>query len=137
MRRRLGLLTDELDHCEHEDGAERDEACQPKLCLLARNEPLRRLVAEKLSIEWSPEQIAGHLAEHFAIDTEMRVSHQAIYKSLFMQARGVLAKQLQKHLRSRQPIRRNVHNTVTGQWRSQITDAVSIRHRPAAWRRPW
>jgi len=87
-------------------------------------------------LEWSPEQIAGHLAEHFAIDTEMRVSHEAIYNLLFMQARGVLAKQLQKHLRSRRPIRRNVHNTVTGQWRSQITDPVSIRHRPAAWRRP-
>jgi transposase, IS30 family len=95
-----------------------------------------------VSIEWSPEQIAGHLAEHFAIDTGMRVSHETIYKSLFMQARGVLAKQLQKHLRSRRPIRRNVHNrnvhnrnvhnTVTGRWRSQITDAVSIRHRPAA-----
>ena len=80
------------------------QACRPKLCLLARNEPLRRLVAEKLSIEWSPEQIAGHLAKHFAIDTGMRVSHETIYKSLFVQARGVLAKQLQKHLRSRRPI---------------------------------
>ncbi len=106
-------------------------ACRPKPCLLARNEPLRRFVAEKLSIEWSPEQIAGHLAKHFDLDTGMRVSHETIYKSLFIQARGVLAKQLQKHLRSRRPIRRNVHNTVTGQWRSQITDAVSIRHRPA------
>jgi hypothetical protein len=48
VSRRLGPLTDELDHCEHEDEAERDEACRPKLCLLARNEPLRRLVAEKL-----------------------------------------------------------------------------------------
>jgi IS30 family transposase len=104
VRRRLGPLTDELDHGEHEDEAERDEACRPKLCLLARNEPLRRLGAEKLSMEWSPEQIAGHLAEHFAIDTEMRVSHEAIYNSLFMQARGVLAKRLQKHLRSRRPI---------------------------------
>lgn len=61
----------------------------------------------------------------------MWVSHETIYKSLFVQAHGVLAKNLQKHLRSGRPIRRNVHNTVTGQWRSQITDAVSIRHRPA------
>ena len=61
----------------------------------------------------------------------MRVSHETIYKSLFVQSRGVLAKELQQHLRSRRPTRRNIHNTVTGQWRSQITDAVSIHERPA------
>jgi IS30 family transposase len=61
----------------------------------------------------------------------MWVSHETIYKSLFVQTRGVLAKELQKHLRSGRPTRRNVHNTVTGQWRSQIRDAVSIRLRPA------
>lgn len=61
----------------------------------------------------------------------MRVSHETIYKSLFIQSRGVLAKVLQKHLRSRRPIRRSVHNPVTGQWRSQITDALSISQRPA------
>ncbi|MCA1695417.1 MAG: IS30 family transposase [Actinobacteria bacterium] len=57
--------------------------------------------------------------------------HSQIYKSLFIQSRGVLAKELQRHLRTRRPIRRSVHNTVTGQWRSQIRDAVSISHRPA------
>jgi hypothetical protein len=61
----------------------------------------------------------------------MRVSHETIYKSLFVQTRGVLAKELTKHLRSGRPTRRNVHNTVSGQWRSQIKDAVSIRERPA------
>ena len=61
----------------------------------------------------------------------VRLSHETIYKSLFVQSRGVLAKELQKHLRSGRPTRRNVHNTVTGQWRSQIKDAVSIRERPA------
>ena len=61
----------------------------------------------------------------------MRVSHETIYRSLFVQTRGVLAKELTKHLRSGRPTRRNVHNTVTGQWRSQIKDAVSIRERPA------
>ena len=61
----------------------------------------------------------------------MRVSHETIYKSLFVQSRGVLAKELQQHLRTRRPTRRNIHNTVTGQWRSQIIDAVSIRERPA------
>lgn len=60
----------------------------------------------------------------------MRVSHETIYKSLFVQSRGVLAKELQKHLRSGRPMRRSVHNTVTGQWRSQIKDAVSISERP-------
>jgi IS30 family transposase len=61
----------------------------------------------------------------------VRLSHETICKSLFVQSRGVLAKELQKHLRSGRPTRRNVHNTVTGQWRSQIKDAVSIRERPA------
>lgn len=61
----------------------------------------------------------------------MRISHETIYKSLFIQSRGVLGKELQKHLRSQRPIRRSVHNTVTGQWRSQIAGAVSIHHRPA------
>jgi len=61
----------------------------------------------------------------------MQVSHETIYKSLFIQSRGVLAKELQKHLCSGRPIRRSVHNTVTGQWRSQIKDAVSISQRPA------
>lgn len=60
----------------------------------------------------------------------MRISHETIYKSLFIQARGVLAKSLQGHLRSGRPARRNIHNTVTGQWRSQITGAVSIHQRP-------
>ncbi|MEV4525902.1 IS30 family transposase [Streptosporangium sp. NPDC049304] len=106
-------------------------ARQPKACLLARNPALRDLVAEKLAQDWSPEQIAGHLAKVYRPETGMRVSHETIYKSLFIQARGVLAKELTKHLRSGRPTRRNVHNTVTGQWRSQITDAVSISRRPA------
>ncbi|WP_060711710.1 IS30 family transposase [Pseudonocardia sp. HH130629-09] len=106
-------------------------AQRPKLCLLACDERLRRFVSGKLGVDWSPEQIAGYLRKHHEPGSGMRVSHETIYKSLFVQARGVLAKNLQKHLRSGRPIRRNVHNTVTGQWRSQITDAVSIRHRPA------
>jgi IS30 family transposase len=61
----------------------------------------------------------------------VRLSHETICKSLLVQSRGVLAKELQKHLHSRRPTRRNVHNTVTGRWRSQIKNAVSIRERPA------
>jgi IS30 family transposase len=106
-------------------------ARRPKTCLLAQRPALRQFVAAKLEQDWSPEQISGWLAKHHPPGSEMRVSHETIYKSLFVQSRDVLAKELQKHLRSKRPIRRSVHNTVTGQWRSQITDAVSIRERPA------
>lgn len=107
-------------------------AKRPKSCLLATNRVLREYVAAQLSEDWSPEQIAGTLKRCHAAGSGMRVSHETIYKSLFVQSRGVLAKELQQHLRSRRPTRRNIHNTVTGQWRSQITNAVSIRERPAA-----
>jgi IS30 family transposase len=106
-------------------------ARRPKICLLARNRPLRDYVATKLSEDWSPEQIAGTLVKDHPVGGGGTVSHETIYKSLFVQSRGVLAKELQKHLRTRRPTRRNVHNTVAGQWRSQIRDAVSISERPA------
>jgi hypothetical protein len=92
---------------------------------------LRGYVAARLREDWSPEQIAGVLKNKHPAGSRMRVSHETIYKSLFIQSRGVLAKELQRHLRSRRPIRRSVHNTVTGQCRSQIIDAVSISQRPA------
>jgi IS30 family transposase len=113
------------------DDRARRRARRPKACLLARNPLLRAYVAARLGEHWSPEQIAGVLAKDAPIGTGVRVSHETIYKSLFVQSRGVLAKELQKHLRSGRPTRRNIHNTVTGQWRSQIKDAVSIRERPA------
>lgn len=106
-------------------------ARRPKPCLLARRPALRQFVAAKLKDDWSPEQISGWLAKRHPAGSMMRVSHETIYRSLFIQSRGVLAKELQKHLRSRRPIRRCIHNTVKGQWRSQIKDAVSIRERPA------
>lgn len=106
-------------------------ARRPKRCLLANRPALRHVVADKLGQDWSPEQISGWLAKQYPAGSEMRVSHETIYKTLFVQSRGVLAKELQKHLRSQRPMRRSVHNTVTGQWRSQITGAVSIRDRPA------
>jgi transposase InsO family protein len=71
-------------------------------------------VAEKLAEDWSPGQISGHLAKVYDPGSGMRVSHETIYRFLFIQARGVLAKELQKHLRSGRPTRRNIHNTVTG-----------------------
>jgi IS30 family transposase len=106
-------------------------AKRPKRCRLARNPVLRGYVAARLREDWSPEQIAGMLKKRHRAGSRMRVSHETIYKSLFVQSRGVLAKALQQHLRSRRPTRRTIHNTVTGQWRSQITDAVSIHERPA------
>jgi IS30 family transposase len=106
-------------------------ARRPKACLLAGDPELRDYVADRLSQDWSPGQIAGTLAKHQPLGAGVTVSHETIYKTLFVQARGVLAKELQKHLRTRRPTRRNIHNTVTGQWRSQIRDAVSISERPA------
>jgi hypothetical protein len=106
-------------------------ARRPKICLLARDPLLRAYVAARLGEDWSLEQIASVLAKDAPIGSGVRVSHETIYKSLFVQSRGVLAKELQRHLRSGRPTRRNIHNTVTGQWRSQIKDAVSIRERPA------
>jgi len=106
-------------------------AKRPKQCLLAVDSLLREYVVARLSEDWSPEQIAGALRRYAPAGGGMRVSHETIYKSLFVQTRGVLAKELQQHLRSGRPTRRNIHNTVTGQWRSQISGAVSIRERPA------
>jgi IS30 family transposase len=105
-------------------------ACRPKPCLLAGNAVLRDYVAARLGEDWSPDQIAEVLRRQHPLGADMRILHETIYKSLFVQSRGVLAKELQKHLRSRRPTRRNVHNIVSGQWRSQIRDAVSIRRRP-------
>ncbi len=106
-------------------------AKRPKKCKLAKNPVLRRYVAARLREDWSPEQIAGTLKKRYPAGSRMLVSHETIYQSLYVQSRGVLAKELQKHLRSGRPIRRSIHNTVTGQWRSQIKDAVSISERPA------
>lgn len=83
-----------------------------------------------MSEDWSPEQISGHLATAFATDPSMRVSHETIYKTLFVQSRGVLAKELQQHLRTRRPIRRSIHSTTKGLQRSVIKDLVSISERP-------
>jgi IS30 family transposase len=84
-----------------------------------------------LQREWSPEQIAGWLRLTFPQDQRLHVSHETIYRSLFIQARGVLKRELQEHLRSRRTLRRARTATRIGQHRGQIVDAVSIRARPA------
>ena len=104
---------------------------RPKRCLLAGNRKLRKMVARKLVLDWSPEQISGWLKTQYPDDESTRVSHETIYRSLFIQARGVLKQELMEHLRSKRRMRRSLHATVSGQSRGQIVGALSIRERPA------
>jgi len=106
-------------------------ALRPKRCLLAVNSELRDVVASKLMLDWSPEQISGWLKTHYRNDVSMRVSHETIYRSLFIQARGVLKKELLDHLRSKRRMRRSRHASEHGHSRGQIVAAISIRKRPA------
>ena len=106
-------------------------ALRPKRCLLATNRRLRDIVASKLMLDWSPEQISGWLKTRYPHDESMRVSHETIYRSLFIQARGVLKKELMDHLRSKRRMRRSRHSSEHGQSRGKIVDAISIRERPA------
>ena len=87
------------------DTAAWERARRPKRCRLAQHVRLQRIVAEKLRLDWSPEQIAGWLRRTFPHDETMRVSHETIYRSLFVQARGVLKRELIKHLRSHRVMR--------------------------------
>jgi len=106
-------------------------ALRPKRCLLAVNSELRDVVASKLMLDWSPEQIAGWLKAQYPHNENMRVSHETIYRSLFLQARGALKKELMDHLRSKRRMRRSRHASEHGHSRGQIVDAISIRERPA------
>ena len=106
-------------------------ALRPKACLLARHRKLRMIVASKLILNWSPQQISGWLKRRYPSNESMRVSHETIYRSLFIQARGVLKKELMQHLRSKRLIRRSVHARAGGKSHGQIVDAISIRERPA------
>ncbi len=107
-------------------------ARRPKRCKLASSPRLRQAVASKLRLNWSPEQIAGWLKRSHPDDESYRVSHETIYRSLFVQARGVLKKELLGHLRSKRTIRRSRRADPNGDRRGQIKDLVSIRQRPAA-----
>jgi IS30 family transposase len=108
-----------------------ESALRPKRCLLAIHAKLRRLVASKLILDWSPQQISGWLKIQYPQDESLRVSHEPIYRSLFIQARGVLKKELLGHLRSKRRIRRSQHSHIFRDRRGQIVDAVSVRERPA------
>ncbi len=108
-----------------------ERARRPKLCRLATRSPLRQIVSAKLRLNWSPEQISGWLRREYPHDEDMQISHEAIYRTLFIQARGALKRELQSHLRTRRKMRRSQRATTRGQPRGQIIDAVSIRERPA------
>src|ERR671912_1531007 len=105
-------------------------ARRPKRGLLAINDRLRELVAAKLEADWSPQQISGWLKREYPSDEAMRVSHETIYRTLFVQARGALKRELLAHLRSRRMMRRSRGASTRGQPRGQIKEAVSIRERP-------
>ena len=107
-------------------------AYRPKPCKLAGNPMLRQIVARKLRLNWSPEQIAGWLKREYPEEERNQVSHETIYRSLFVQARGVLKKELQQYLRSQRAIRRSRHASLKRDGLGQITNAVSIRERPAS-----
>jgi transposase, IS30 family len=107
-----------------------DSALRPKGCLFSVNRKLRNIVASKLILDWSPEQISGWLKTQYPDDGSLRVSHETIYRSLFIQARGVLKKELMDHLRSKRHMRRSRHASEHGHCRGQIVDAISIRERP-------
>jgi IS30 family transposase len=105
-------------------------ASRPKRCKLASNQRLREAVAGKLGEDWSPQQIAGWLVREFPDEPEMRVSHETIYLTLFVQSRGALKRELATHLRTRRMMRRSKSHTSRGHGRGQIVDAVAISERP-------
>ncbi len=114
------------------DQAAWDRARRPKLCKLACNPILSRTVSRKLQLNWSPGQIAGWLKRTHPNEERNQVSHETIYRSLFVQARGVLKKELMQYLRSKRTIRRSRHASLKRDGLGQIKDAVSIRERPAS-----
>jgi IS30 family transposase len=114
------------------DQAAWDRACRPKVCKLVQNRALAQLVANKLCLEWSPEQIAGWLKRTYPDDETHQVSHETIYRSLFIQARGALKKELMAHLRRTRAMRCSRHHTQKTSIHGRISDAVAISERPAA-----
>lgn len=111
------------DHCAWA------RAARPKTWRLARNEALRQEVTQKLEMDWAPQQVAGWLAREYENQPQMQVSHETIYRSLFVQAKSTLKKELLAHLRSKRQVRRTM--SLKDYKQGQIVGAVSIRERPA------
>lgn len=106
-------------------------ALRPKSCLLRQRPRLCAYVVRGLQRRWSPQQIAARLEREYGHDQSMRVSHETIYRTLFVQSRGALRKELTQYLRSGRKIRHARKASNKGQGRGQIVGAVSIRERPA------
>lgn len=113
------------------DQAAWDRARRPKLCKLAMNPVIAQIVASKLRLQWSPEQIAGWLKREYPDDMSNHVSHETIYRTLYIQARGALKKELLAHLRRSRAMRRSRHHTQKTDNHGKIIDTVSISERPA------
>jgi IS30 family transposase len=113
------------------DQAAWDQARRPKTCKLAENRRLANIVAGKLQGLWAPQQIAGWLKLTYPEDENYHVSHETIYRSLYIQARGALKKELLQHLRRTRAMRRSRHHTQKTENHGRITDTVSISERPA------
>ena len=109
-----------------------DRTRRPKSCRLLRCPRLRQLIEDKLREVWSPEQIAGWLQRTYPEDESLHVSHETIYRSLFIQARGALKKELTQYLRTKRTIRRSAKASRKGHGKGQIEDMISIRERPAS-----
>lgn len=109
-----------------------DEALRPKPCKLIDSPELCKLIAVKLKRAWSPQQIAGWLKRQYPDNQEMYVSHETIYKTLFIQTRGALKKELQKCLRSKRVVRKSRQSSLKRLGLGKIPDAVSISERPAS-----
>jgi IS30 family transposase len=114
------------------DRAAWDRALRPKVCKLAQNRTLACIVADKLQSLWSPEQVAGWLKHTYPCDGNFNVSHETIYRTLFIQARGALKKELLEHLRRTRGMRRSRHHTQKTDDHGHIPDMVCISERPAA-----
>lgn len=114
------------------DQAAWERAHRPKTCKLAQNRALARIVAKQLQLDWSPEQVAGWLKYAYPDDERYQVSHETIYKSLFIQARGALKQELLGYLRRTRSMRRGRGHTQKTKEHGRIKDTVSIRERPAA-----
>ncbi len=123
---RLGYRANQADQ------AAWDRAHRPKTCKLAENRALARIVAKKLKQLWSPDQIAGWLKRTYPEDENYQVSHETIYRSLYVQARGALKKELIKHLRSKRTMRHSRHGNSSGEGQGQIKDMITISERPAS-----
>jgi IS30 family transposase len=122
---RIGYRASEADR------AAWHRAHRPKRCKLVLNRILASIVSGKLRLRWSPEQIAGWLKHTYPSDESRHVSHETIYRSLFIQARGALKKELLEHLRRTRVMRRSRHHTLKGDNHGQIVDGASISERPA------